>query len=298
MAAPTVPLVPPSLKVHPPTLTIPNSTSSNKEGPPDSTFVRQLANYDNEHHRTPHATRRVFIGAMPEKVVAHFEGEVKKKGKSGDGAGGLLTLTQLEADAPEESEDLTRMVKGHARRFVDFYRSEGREKRKKEREERRASQGGDIEEIQRIESETSNTGSRKRRKGGKRLLSVLASPVSSLSKSRASDNDSQLGRSTTNETFGSSDDWDEDYEEQNIAEELIQRWKDSEWGKAWRHRRPGGMKKKADMFQSSGHWLGGSFEVGTLLGVNLLNPPPQPPKPSSVKHPVSILQDNSNGVNN
>jgi hypothetical protein len=60
---------------------------------------------------------------------------------------------------------------------------------------------------------------------------------------------------------GRAEDWNVE-EEQHITDELAERWKSSEWGQLWtsRHHR----KKE------SHHWFGTSFEVGTLLGVNVL----------------------------
>jgi hypothetical protein len=215
---------------------------------------------------------------MPEKVVEHFEAEVKKK----DTSGGLITLNQLESEAPEESEDISRIVKGHAKRFVEYYKTEAREKRKAERGERKVRK--ETEGIERVDTGASNENGRMRLKGGRRLLNKLASPViPSMNRTRTSEDGDELSRHTTTDTAASLGDWGEDYDEQNIVDDLTQRWKESEWGRAWRHRR--GKKKTSEMFQTTGHWLGGSFEVGTLLGVNLLNPPPQPPKPGSVKHP-------------
>lgn len=277
MAAPRVPLVPPSLKVHPPSLSLPNPATIDK--PPDSSIIRKLINYDEEHKRAPHATRRICIGPMPEKVVAHFEAEVKKQ----DTGGGMITLNQLESEAPEESEDVSRAVKGHAKRFVEYYKTEAREKRKAEKVERKALRK-ETEDIERVETGASNESGQKRLKGGKRLLTKLTSPViPSMNRTRTSEDGGELSRHTTTDTTASSEDWGEEYDEQNIVDDLTQRWKESEWGKAWRHRR--GKKKPSEMFQTTGHWLGGSFEVGTLLGVNLLNPPTQPHRPGSVKHP-------------
>lgn len=64
---------------------------------------------------------------------------------------------------------------------------------------------------------------------------------------------------------GRAEDWNVE-EEQHITEELAERWKTSEWGQLWTHRHH---RKKG----SSGdhHWFGTSFEVGTLMGVNILH---------------------------
>jgi hypothetical protein len=63
---------------------------------------------------------------------------------------------------------------------------------------------------------------------------------------------------------GRAEDWNVE-EEQHITEELAERWKSSEWGQLWTHRHH---RKK----ESAGnhHWFGTSFEVGTLMGVNIL----------------------------
>jgi hypothetical protein len=63
---------------------------------------------------------------------------------------------------------------------------------------------------------------------------------------------------------GRAEDWNVE-EEQHITEELAERWKTSEWGQLWTHRHH---RKK----ESAGdhHWFGTSFEVGTLMGVNVL----------------------------
>ncbi|KAF5338894.1 hypothetical protein D9611_008762 [Ephemerocybe angulata] len=179
---------------------------------------------------------------MPERVIAHLENEVKKK-KGGEG---VISMSQLEAEAPEESEDVLRVVKKHAKRFVQHYKEEGlspeeRSQRSKKRRIRLLSQNGSVQ-TDGVSEERSHV---------------------------------------------STESGDHDFDdEENIADELIQRWKESEWGKAWRHRRA--KKKGLDMSLSSGHWIGGSFEVGTLLGVNLLNPPTETqPRAVSIKHTPS-----------
>ncbi|KAG6866302.1 hypothetical protein C0991_006398 [Blastosporella zonata] len=66
---------------------------------------------------------------------------------------------------------------------------------------------------------------------------------------------------------GRPEDWGED-EERNVVEEMVRRWRGSEWAKMWRSRRD----KKADTTAThqTKHWVGGSFEIGRFLGVNLL----------------------------
>lgn len=64
-------------------------------------------------------------------------------------------------------------------------------------------------------------------------------------------------------TGGRAEDWGEN-EEQSTREEMLQRWKDSEWGTIWAHRR------KKETRQTTSRWVGGSFEIGRFLGVNIL----------------------------
>jgi hypothetical protein len=65
---------------------------------------------------------------------------------------------------------------------------------------------------------------------------------------------------------GRAEDWNVE-EEQHITDELVERWKSSEWGQLWtsRHHRKKGSHSAGDH-----HWFGTSFEVGTLMGVNVL----------------------------
>ena len=67
---------------------------------------------------------------------------------------------------------------------------------------------------------------------------------------------------------GKAEDWDEG-EEQHITHELAKRWKLSEWGQLWTHRHH---RRKKEFQGIGGHqWFGTSFEVGTLMGVNVLH---------------------------
>ncbi|KAG5650960.1 hypothetical protein H0H81_010398 [Sphagnurus paluster] len=66
---------------------------------------------------------------------------------------------------------------------------------------------------------------------------------------------------------GSPEDWGED-EERNAVEEMLRRWKDSEWREIWRRREE---KKAAAQRRHLSHWVGGSFEIGRFLGVNILH---------------------------
>lgn len=65
---------------------------------------------------------------------------------------------------------------------------------------------------------------------------------------------------------GRAEDWNAE-EEQHITDELAERWKSSEWGQLWTHRHH---RKKEPQSAGDHHWFGASFEVGTLMGVNIL----------------------------
>ena len=65
---------------------------------------------------------------------------------------------------------------------------------------------------------------------------------------------------------GRAEDWNAE-EEQHITDELAERWKSSEWGQLWTHRHH---RKKESRSAGDHHWFGTSFEVGTLMGVNVL----------------------------
>ena len=62
------------------------------------------------------------------------------------------------------------------------------------------------------------------------------------------------------------EDWNVD-EEQHITDELARRWKSSEWGQLWARRHH---RRKESESAGDPHWFGTSFEVGTLMGVNIL----------------------------
>ncbi len=67
---------------------------------------------------------------------------------------------------------------------------------------------------------------------------------------------------------GRQEDWREG-DEQNIVDEMTTRWQDSEWGRFWRRRK----ENKGAKAQVT-RWVGGTFEVGTVVeGVNLLQIP-------------------------
>ena len=63
---------------------------------------------------------------------------------------------------------------------------------------------------------------------------------------------------------GKADDWKED-DEQDLIDELLSRWKGSEWGQLWERRH----HTQEQQSVISNKWFGTSFEVGTLLGVNI-----------------------------
>ncbi|KAF9077592.1 Pleckstrin homology domain-containing protein [Rhodocollybia butyracea] len=68
---------------------------------------------------------------------------------------------------------------------------------------------------------------------------------------------------------GREEDWSE-AEEQSTREEMYQRWKDSEWGKAIHHLRG---KSSASLHKNvlANNWIGGTFEIGTIAGVNIMS---------------------------
>ena len=69
---------------------------------------------------------------------------------------------------------------------------------------------------------------------------------------------------------GDKADWDS-LQEESTVEELMKRWKDSEWGRLWsrRHERRLG-KFEGSLNASAPQWVGTSFEIGNFLGVNVL----------------------------
>jgi hypothetical protein len=66
---------------------------------------------------------------------------------------------------------------------------------------------------------------------------------------------------------GRAEDWNVE-EEQHITDELAERWKSSEWGQLWTRRHH---RKMESHSAGDHHWFGTSFEVGTLMGVNVLH---------------------------
>jgi len=134
--------------------------------------------------------RRIFIGPMPEKVIAHTEATQHKHSQLAIGS--VFSLTQQQPSDnihnADKIEEVSRLLKGHAFRF---FLHEG----------------------------------------------------------------------------GKPEDWDEE-EEQHITDELAKRWKSSEWGQLWTRRHH--HRKKESQSVGGHQWFGKSFEVGTLLGVNVL----------------------------
>lgn len=63
---------------------------------------------------------------------------------------------------------------------------------------------------------------------------------------------------------GNIEDWGEE-QERGITARLMQEWEGSDWGKILRRH------KEAPPRRNSNRWVGSSFEVGSLLGVNLIN---------------------------
>ena len=68
---------------------------------------------------------------------------------------------------------------------------------------------------------------------------------------------------------GRDEDWVE--EERGVREEMLKRWKQSEWGKL-RSAKEAGAKSR---------WVGASFDIGTFLGVNVLDKPHITTSPTS-----------------
>ena len=83
---------------------------------------------------------------------------------------------------------------------------------------------------------------------------------------------------------GKDEDWGEE-EEVSVREEMLRRWRQSEWGKL-RSAKESGTKNR---------WVGTSFDIGTFLGVNILDkaslttsPMPSPPaSPTKSTHATS-----------
>lgn len=65
---------------------------------------------------------------------------------------------------------------------------------------------------------------------------------------------------------GREEDWGEN-EEQSTREEMLRRFKDSEWGVALRRLRGQSHSHKN---ASGNNWIGGSFEIGNIAGINIM----------------------------
>ena len=84
---------------------------------------------------------------------------------------------------------------------------------------------------------------------------------------------------------GKDEDWGEE-EEKSVREEMLRRWRQSEWGKL----------QSAKENHTRNRWVGTSFDIGTFLGVNVLenaplttSPMPSPPaSPTKSAHSTSI----------
>lgn len=161
------------------------SISNNGEGPstlPEPSDKSILSdNLSNVAHR------RIFIGPMPEKVIAHTEAAQGKRTKLTVESVFSLSLDKDNAHHPDKREEVSRVLKDNAFKFFLH-------------------------------------------KGGK------------------------------------AEDWGTEQEEGTI-EELLNRWKESDWGKLWTHRHH---HKKKKEHQGDDSWFGTSFEVGALLGVNVM----------------------------
>uniref|UniRef100_A0A8H7Y0N6 Uncharacterized protein n=1 Tax=Psilocybe cubensis TaxID=181762 RepID=A0A8H7Y0N6_PSICU len=66
---------------------------------------------------------------------------------------------------------------------------------------------------------------------------------------------------------GNPDEWD-DEEEQNLIEHMSKLWKESDWGQIWSRRHH---RRKHDPQGANSRWFGKSFEVGSLLGMNVMH---------------------------
>ena len=84
---------------------------------------------------------------------------------------------------------------------------------------------------------------------------------------------------------GKDEDWGEE-EEMSVREEMLRRWRQSEWGRL----------RTAKETGTRNHWVGSSFDIGTFLGVNILDKAPltnspmstPPASPTKSTHPASL----------
>lgn len=77
---------------------------------------------------------------------------------------------------------------------------------------------------------------------------------------------------------GKVEDWGE-VEEQSTLEEMAERWRNSEWGSIWSRRRKRKNNGSAPgLNRQPSRWVGGSFEIGYMLGVNIHQEHTSPPQ--------------------
>jgi hypothetical protein len=136
--------------------------------------------------------RRIFIGPMPERVIAQTVDGQHKRAAAGLSIGSVFSLSQENAgrSSGDKTEEVTRVLRDNAFRF---FLHDG----------------------------------------------------------------------------GKADEWREDEEqEQDLVDELVRRWKRSEWGRLWERRQQGEPALGGGVPDK---WFGASFEVGALLGVNVIH---------------------------
>ena len=81
---------------------------------------------------------------------------------------------------------------------------------------------------------------------------------------------------------GKKEDWGETTE-RHVREEMMKKWRDSEWGKL--------RKRAKEAKQQNKRWVGGSFDVGVFLGVDMLSDRVRTPEEDD----VSILDEYPTG---
>ena len=72
---------------------------------------------------------------------------------------------------------------------------------------------------------------------------------------------------------GRAEDWDEDARE-NVRDELMKRWQECPWTRS--------LRRKTHRVPGVTHWVGTTFEVGSILGVSVLDSHAPTPAPSVV----------------
>jgi len=180
--------------------------------PPNSEVLPDGGPSQTKETRNAFTQRRIFIGPMPERIIAQTENQRKRNKLT---LGSVFSLSLDGADKAnhtgDKSDEIARLLKEHA---FTFFVHEG----------------------------------------------------------------------------GNAEDWRDDDDEQDMTEELLRRWKESEWGQLWtsRHRKKGDPQHTA----SSNQWFGTSFEVGNLMGVNIL----QGHDHVNVKSALSIAGSRTNVV--